>query len=131
MTRKLFVIALGLALFVAPGCATVFSGSTDAVNFSSEPTGANVYVNGQMLGKTPFEVVLKSDQSHNVEFRKSGFENKTVVLTNSVGAGWVVLDIVFGLIPVVVDAASGAWYGLDQDHVAAALEPVENAPPTE
>jgi len=30
------------------GCATIFKGSTDKVNFSSEPTSAQVYVNGNL-----------------------------------------------------------------------------------
>jgi len=39
-----------------------------------------------------------------------------------VGAGWVILDILGGLIPVIVDAATGDWHYLDQTNVNAALE---------
>lgn len=38
------------------------------------------------------------------------------------GAGWIVLDVLAGLVPIIVDAATGAWYGLDQDNVNAVLE---------
>jgi len=44
------------------------------------------------------------------------------LLNNSVGAGWFVLDILGGLIPIIIDAATGNWYGLDQEHVNAVLE---------
>jgi hypothetical protein len=39
-----------------------------------------------------------------------------------VGAGWVVLDVLAGLVGIIVDAATGAWYELDQDAVNAILE---------
>jgi hypothetical protein len=54
--------------------------------------------------------------------RHSGCEAKTFTLTNHVEVGWVILDVIFGLIPVIVDAATGSWYVLDQDYVNAAME---------
>jgi hypothetical protein len=104
------------------GCATLFKGSTDKVDFSSTPTQAEVYINGQLMGKTPLQLQLQSKHTYNIEFRIAGYQNKTVVLTNSVGGGWIVLDILGGLIPIIVDAATGDWYSLDQEHVNAALE---------
>ena len=95
--------------------------SPEKVGFSSDPDGAEVYVNGTLLGKTPFELNMKSNKTYTLEFRKEGFEPRNVVLNNSVGGGWVVLDILGGLIPVVIDAATGDWYYLDQDYVNAIL----------
>ena len=113
---------LSTLIFVFNGCATIFKGSTDTVSYSSDPSGAKVYVNGQLMGTTPFQLEMKSNQTYTIEFRKEGYENRTVVLNNSVGAGWIVLDVLFGLIPIIVDAATGNWYSLDQSHVNAALE---------
>lgn len=108
--------------FTFYGCATVFKGGNQKIDFSSNPSGAKVYVNGQLMGTTPFEIKLESKKTYTIEFRKDGYENKTVVVTNSVGAGWIILDVLFGLVPIIVDAATGNWYNLDQDHVNAALE---------
>lgn len=113
---------LATFVFVLNGCATIFKGSTDTVSYSSDPSGAKVYINGQLMGTTPFQLDLKSNQTYTIEFRKEGYENKTVILNNSVGAGWIILDVLFGLVPVLVDAATGNWYSLDQSHVTAALE---------
>ena len=44
------------------------------------------------------------------------------MLTNRIGAGWVVLDILGGVVPVIIDAATGAWYAFDQNHVSAVFE---------
>ncbi len=125
--KKLFqqtiIITLIFAtIFALSSCATLFKGSTDSVNFSSDPAGAKVYVNGTLLGKTPFELELKSNKTYTLEFKKDGFETRTVKLNNSVGAGWIVLDVLGGLVPVIIDAATGNWYSLDQDHVNAVLE---------
>jgi hypothetical protein len=120
--RRASLLACIIAVLALVGCATIFHGSTDKVNFSSDPTAAKVYVSGQYMGETPFELNLQSKHSYTIEFRKEGFENKTVMVNNSVGAGYIVLDVIFGLVPVIVDAATGNWYSLDQEHVTAALE---------
>lgn len=104
------------------GCATIFHGSTDTVNFTSEPSGASIYVDGISLGKTPFQTNLKSNKNYNIEFRLDGYNNRNVVLNNSVSGGYIVLDVLFGIFPVVIDAATGNWYSLDMDQVHATLE---------
>ncbi len=121
-----FVCLFAIAVFLFDGCATIFHGSSDKISFSSDPSGAKVYVNGQLMGTAPLELKLESKHTYNIEFRKEGYENKTVVVTTSVGAGWIVLDVLFGLIPIIVDAATGNWYCLDQEHVNAALEAQQN-----
>lgn len=118
---SIFVLAT-ITFFMFNSCATLFKGSTDDVSFSSDPTGAKVYVNGNLLGTTPFQIELKSNKTYTIEFKKDGYETKTVVLNNSIGAGWVILDVLGGLIPIIIDAATGNWYSLDQENVNAVLE---------
>jgi hypothetical protein len=116
----LSVLLISSILFI--GCATIFKGSTEGINFTSQPQDADVIVNGVDLGKTPIEINLKTNKIYTIEFKKEGFGTKTVVLNNSVSGGYVVLDILGGLLPVVIDAATGGWYTLDQEHVNAILE---------
>ena len=116
------LLALFISVILFSGCATIFKGSTEAVNFTSQPQNADVIVNGVNLGKTPVELSLKTNKTYTIEFKKEGFSSRTVVLNNSVSGGFVVLDILGGLLPVVIDAATGAWYTLDQEHVNAILE---------
>lgn len=118
--KKLFVILLLVISF--QGCATLFKGSTDNVNFTSDPTSASVYVNGMNMGKAPLSLELKSNKTYNIEFRLEGHETKNVILNNSIGGGWIVLDVLFGIFPVIIDAATGNWYSLDQEHVNAILD---------
>jgi|ERR1035438_7565054 hypothetical protein len=110
--KTILTILLLLSAFLFSSCATIFHGSTDNVNFSSEPAGANIYINGQLMGKSPMPLELKSNVTYMVEFRLKGFENKTIIINNKVDGLWVVLDVVFGLFPVVIDAATGNWCSL-------------------
>lgn len=114
---------LALFLIISTGCATLFGPSKHTVAVSSEPSGADVYVNGFKMGQTPTELSLKADKSYTIEYRKDGYQNVARVINTKVGAGWLVLDILGGLLPVVIDAATGNWNSFDQDAVNAVLEP--------
>ena len=103
------------------GCATLFAPKTHPLAISSEPRGAEVYVNGFKMGTTPVELSLKADKSYTIEYRKEGYESVSRIVNTKVGAGWIVLDVLGGFIPVIIDAATGAWKELDQDVVNAAL----------
>ncbi len=112
-----------LCLFLlTSSCATVFKGNSNKVNFNSNPQGAQILVNGNYMGDTPIRLKLESKQNYSIEFRKEGYKTKTFNITNHVGVGWIVLDVIFGLVPVIVDAATGSWYELDQKNVNALLE---------
>ena len=117
-----FLCLFATLVFLFNGCATIFHGSTDKVDFSSDPSGAKVYVNGQYMGTAPLQLNLASKHTYTIEFRKDGYESRNVIINSSVGAGWIVLDVIFGLVPVIIDAATGSWNSLDQEHVNGALE---------
>jgi hypothetical protein len=121
--RRIISIMLLICISVAfSGCAAIFKGSNSNLNATSDPSGAKVYVNGELYGKTPINLRLKSSKTYTIEFKKEGYETVTRNISSSVGAGWIILDILGGLIPVIIDAATGSWYDLDQDHVNAILE---------
>ena len=118
-----FTIALFFCIIILAGCATIFKGTSSTVGFSSEPTGATVYVNGFPRGTTPLSIKLESKKTYQIQFKKDGFESTTYVITNHVGGGWVILDVVLtGLIGVVVDAVTVSWYDLDQNAVNTVLQ---------
>ncbi len=123
-TFKLLMLLLLLVSFITySGCATLFSGSREEISFSSEPDGAKVVVNGHDKGTTPLKITLKKSKEHKIEFVKEGYEKKSFKLTYSLGAGWLILDILAGLIGIIVDAATGNWNGFDEDSYKAVLEP--------
>ncbi|GGD50502.1 PEGA domain-containing protein [Muriicola marianensis] len=121
MKKILFISVALITLCGISSCATLFGKKTHALAVSSDPRGAEVYVNGFKMGVTPVELNLKADKSYTIEYRKEGYESVTRVVNTKVGAGWIILDVLGGLIPVIVDAATGNWNKLDQDAVNAAL----------
>jgi len=109
-------------IFLLSGCATLFKGTSEEVRFGSAPQKAEVWVNGAKMGETPISLKLESKKTYQIEFRKEGYKPVQRNITNRVGAGWIILDVLAGLIPIIVDAATGAWYSLDQKNVDAVLE---------
>lgn len=105
------------------GCATLLARKTTPVSMNSNPTGAEVWIDGNRAGTTPVTVTLDHRQEHVVVFTKDGYAESSCRLNRKVGAGWVVLDVVLGLIPVIVDAATGAWQSLDSDVCNVQLTP--------
>ena len=124
-TKRLGILCCTLLVltFLTYNCAAIFKGTSESVAFSTDPSGAKVFVNGQYMGTTPCQIPLPSKGTYTIEFKKEGYDPSTYTIMNHVGAGWVVLDVLFtGLIGVVVDAATGAWYELDTRVVNAMLE---------
>lgn len=119
---KPFVALLTCMVLIFNSCAIIFSGTNAGVRMDSSPDGVEVWVNGAKAGVTPCKIELKKNQEYSIEFKKEGYQTRSYRLTNSVGAGWVVLDILGGLVPVIIDAATGAWYSLSQDNINAVLE---------
>ena len=74
------------------------------------------------MGTTPFTLDLKANQEYMVEFKKDGFKTVGQKINTKVGAGWVILDVLGGIVPVIIDAATGSWKKLDQDNLNAYLE---------
>jgi hypothetical protein len=122
MKRLMSIILIAFLFLLTSSCATIFKGNSSKIDISSNPQGSQIFVNGNYMGDTPIRLKLESKLTYNIEFRKEGYKTKTFNITNHVGVGWIVLDVIFGLVPVIVDAATGSWYELDQKNVNALLE---------
>ena len=119
---RIKIVACVLISLYLSSCATLFKGTTDEVRFDSVPQRAQVFINGTFMGETPISFKLECKKTYVIEFRKEGYSPRTYNITNHVGAGWIILDVLAGLVGVIVDAATGAWYSLDQKNVDAVLE---------
>ena len=122
MKKAVSIFSIISIILLVSNCATIFKGTTEEVNFNTEPQKAEVIVNGLSMGVTPVALKLESKKTYMIEFRKEGYKSRSYNLTNHVGAGWIILDVLAGLVGVIVDAATGAWYSLDQKNVNAVLE---------
>jgi len=122
---------LALVPLSTTGCGTIFTSDQVPVVFDSQPQGARVTLNGVDVGKTPIHMHVNNRQDHIVRFELRGMEAQVCMLSGSVGAGWVVLDVLFtGLIGVVVDAVTKGWRELDNTSCHVHFRRAE-APPSE
>ena len=118
---KRTALALG-AIAVLVGCASLFNDTSPPVSIGSEPQGAEVYIDGNLVGRTPAVVNLSTKSRHTVIFRNEGYRDRTYFLETHTGALWVVLDVLGGLLPIIVDAATGDWQELNEETINVVLE---------
>ena len=118
-----------LSCLLLANCATILKGTKEKVYFNSSPQDAELYINSQYAGKTPIKLKLVSKNKYRFQFKKPGCENYNIDVGNSVGAGWVVLDILYFIVPAIIDGATGAWYYLDSNSINVSLTPTRDSGP--
>ena len=72
-------------------------------------------VDGDVVGATPVTIDLSVREEHRVTFRLDGYDDVTCILNRRVGTTWIILDILSGVVPIIIDAATGSWYELADD----------------
>ena len=108
------ILAL-LLLAILSGCGTLFTPDIKAIPLHSNPVEAEVIIDGVSRGLTPMTLELSNRESHVILFQKEGYRSVTCELHATVNNKIVVLDILGGLVPVIVDAATGGLRILEQD----------------
>jgi hypothetical protein len=81
---------------------------------------------------TPAAVSLERKKDYTLTFTKAGYAPADVQVAHHVRGGIIVLDILFGLVPVIVDAATGAWNSLSptMTNVTLTKTAMVDGPPT-
>ncbi|QYY36504.1 PEGA domain-containing protein [Ruficoccus sp. ZRK36] len=77
---KLLVPALLLSSVIT-GCTSLEQGSPETVEVQTVPAGADVYVNGDKVGQTPYQLSLGSRVTTRVRVEKDGYRSKTVMVS--------------------------------------------------
>ncbi len=106
---------LCLVAVATTACGTLFNSKIKTIDMTSSPTQAEVWIDGNMRGMTPLSLELDNQTSHTVIFRREGHSDVVCELSSNTGAGWIILDVLSGLLPIIVDAVTGDWNGIGQD----------------
>ncbi|MDX2059486.1 MAG: PEGA domain-containing protein [Gemmatimonadales bacterium] len=122
MRRFPSAVAL-MSLVALGGCATLLASKSKEISLTTEPAGAEVLVNGNRVGLTPMRLKVEHGKSHTITFRKAGHRDMSCELTAKTGAGWVILDVLTGLVPIIIDAATGDWKQVKGDGCSVTLTP--------
>jgi len=123
-----------VALVLSSGCATIIHGTTQDIAITTDPSGAELNVDGQERYKSPAKINMKRKDDHIVEVTMDGYQKETVNI-KSVVSGAVAGNIIAGgLIGWGVDAASGGQYRLVPENIDLRLrtvaQPVATGPVT-
>lgn len=132
LSRLLFFLLLGGSLLGNAGCATIFTGKKNTVIIQQgNPEGAQVFLDGVFLGEAPFKLRIDKhllQQGSILEFRKPGYETQRYTVVRSVHGWYTVADILTGVIPLIIDTATGNIYRPNTQNVAYVLLPLATNP---
>lgn len=115
MTR-FSILALLLTL---TSCAGIINGTSQTVSFTSEPSRANVIIDGQNRGRTPLTVKLKKNKYDNIMIKKKGYHAQSRPLEKKYDAT-ALLNIFWD--SSTTDLISGAAYEYEPNSYHFVLE---------
>ncbi|MCE2706081.1 MAG: PEGA domain-containing protein [Proteobacteria bacterium] len=123
MKKILSTLLISATVLTVSGCASMFGDNTRTVNINSNPSGADVYINGVNRGSTPMALNLPTYfyGGASITLKKSGYKDTGIFIDakfQPVGL-WNILTFPIGF---GVDAATGDLLKVDP----AALNTVVN-----
>ena len=130
--RKLrLVAALGSALCMV-GCATVTRGTSEEVQLTSEPSGAQASTSTGFTCTTPCTLVVNRKDEFVVKFEEAGYRSQEIPVKTQIAgagaAGFAGNIVAGGIVGMVADAATGATLEHVPNPVHADLPRIAEAP---
>ena len=119
-TRYLILVTL-LCAFCVSGCGAILKGTTQTISIKSAPEGSTIEVNGQEF-TSPALIELPRNRNYIVTISKEGYETHQSQIHKTISGGILIIDILLGLMPVIVDAAMGTWYNLSPGEIMVTLK---------
>ncbi len=123
---RFFISTLVCLVFFTTGCAVISHGSKQSIPVQSSPSAVSVGMGG-MSYTTPTTLELERKNEYILSFSKEGYESAQIQITKHLSGGYLVADILLtGLLGVVIDGITGAWYNLKPEAVTVSLSKVSN-----
>ena len=112
-------------------CASIIHGPSQNVDFSSQPAGAKITIDGNNYGVTPKTVPLRrkgrlkgetgDKKEYEVKLELAGYYPYELKIKREMD-GWFLGNLLFGgLIGIIIDASNGSMYKLNPDQIIAQL----------
>jgi len=112
MKHYSILTAFLLTIFLS-SCATIFGGRKNTIKISGNNSKSEVYLDGEYLGLTPLKMRIskyKLQEGSVIEIRKHGYQSCFYTVNRRPHVGYVLLNILSGSIPLIVDVANGNIY---------------------
>ena len=124
MKKVLLPAAVIASCLLLNGCATLFGNSDRVVSITSQPSGAEVFLNGQPSGYTPTQITLADIQGNYIQLQKPGYSTtNTAIQTSFQKVG--ILNIFFWP-GFLVDYMTGDMMRLTNPNMVVQLQPLPN-----
>ena len=120
MSIARFIVVL-LVSVVLSGCATIIRGTIQDIPVSSNPSGANIIVDGMMYSKTPATIQIHRGHPHQLTLELDGYQPYHISLRSNMGKAIAGNFCIGGIPGMAVDAFSGAANSLSPDAIHAEL----------
>lgn len=111
MKLRLLTI-IGLVGLLLSGCASIISGTSQDLTFNSNPEGAKVYLDGKVVGVTPFTFAAQKNKYDTMRIEKKGFVSINRDL-NKKFDGVAMINIFWDL--STTDAITGAVFKYEEN----------------
>ena len=120
----LTLVTSAVLLLALTGCATLISGTNQTLTFNSEPSGAEVYLDGALIGMTPVSLSVKKNKKDAFLIKKEGYKAVSRDITKSYDPV-TVLSIFWDL--STTDMISGAAFEYEPNSYFIQLQEVAEA----
>ena len=124
MRKISFVLTVFLSSVYLCGCATILNGTSQKIQVSSEPAGAEVTVDSKNIYTTPVKVRLERRRDHTLVITKDGFDARTVNVMHVLSESVCGNTLLFGPLGWVFDIFAGTQYKLVPDRIDVELKSV-------
>lgn len=109
--KRLFAVMslVVVAAFVVASCATIASGTTQSISVSSNVDGAELYLDGEQIGTTPFTGEVQKNKN-TLRVEHEGYRSETISLSKSLDPVFWGNIIIGGTLGSITDYGTGAAY---------------------
>lgn len=84
-SRFIGLFSLAVVMLFTSSCAMIFNKRDIEVTFKSIPDGADVYVDGEKVGKTPVTTKIRPSKDYGILYIKDGYANREFKIKKVVG----------------------------------------------
>jgi hypothetical protein len=122
--NKIFYLLTFLILaLVSLNCASIIHGNKQLIPISSNPTGAQVTVDGQMYYTSPCQVELEREKPYIVTLTLDGYQTEQIKLERGF-SNWFYIGVIPGLIfpGPIYDLTSGSAYELSPVSISVTMK---------
>ncbi len=76
-----------LLLIALNGCATIMHGTTQDIKITTDPSGADLLIDGRQQFKSPATITMNRKDDHTVEISREGYKKRKIDIKGDYESG--------------------------------------------